>query len=129
LAIEDHAMPLSVLANPDWLKQVLINLIDNAIKYTPAGGRITILSQASNGLAQTSITDTGIGIPETDLPLIFDRFYRVDKARSRPAGGTGLGLSIVKFIVEALGGRIWVESKVNAGTTFTFTLPLNDRKQ
>jgi two-component system phosphate regulon sensor histidine kinase PhoR len=101
--------------------------LDNAIKYTPAGGKIAICSQLSEGLAQVSITDTGIGIPASDLPLIFDRFYRVEKARSRSAGGTGLGLAIVKFIVEALGGRIWAQSKVNSGTTFTFTLPLAEK--
>jgi two-component system phosphate regulon sensor histidine kinase PhoR len=123
----DSSLPLTVLANPDWLKQVLINLLDNAIKYTPAGGKIAICSQLSEGLAQVSITDTGIGIPASDLPLIFDRFYRVEKARSRSAGGTGLGLAIVKFIVEALGGRIWAQSKVNSGTTFTFTLPLAEK--
>ncbi|KYZ78256.1 histidine kinase [Anaerosporomusa subterranea] len=124
----DNSIPLTVLANPDWLKQVLINLLDNAIKYTPAGGNVTICSQFSEGLAQVSITDTGIGIPASDLPLIFERFYRVEKARSRSAGGTGLGLAIVKFIVEALGGRIWVKSKVNSGTTFSFTLPLAEKK-
>lgn len=120
----DSSVPLTVLANADWLKQILINLLDNAIKYTPAGGRITIHSQYSEGMAQVSIRDTGIGIPATDLALIFERFYRVAKARSRSDGGTGLGLAIVKFIVEALGGRIWAESKLNAGTTFSFTLPL-----
>ncbi|MDF2499529.1 MAG: multi-sensor signal transduction histidine kinase [Anaerosporomusa subterranea] len=123
----DNSIPLTVLANPDWLKQVLINLLDNAIKYTLAGGNVTICSQFSEGLAQVSITDTGIGIPASDLPLIFERFYRVEKARSRSAGGTGLGLAIVKFIVEALGGRIWVKSKVNSGTTFSFTLPLAEK--
>lgn len=115
---------VTVLANPDWLKQVLINLLDNAIKYTPANGRVRLSWHTDCGYAHISVADTGIGIPESDLPLIFDRFYRVDKARSRPAGGTGLGLAIVKFIIEALGGRISVVSKVNSGTTFTFTLPL-----
>ena len=128
LSMEDSSVPLIVLANPDWLKQVLLNLLDNAIKYTAVGGTVTLRSQSSEGLAQISITDTGIGIPASDLPLIFDRFYRVDKARSRSAGGTGLGLAIVKFIVEALGGHIWVESKVNSGTTFTFTLPLTEEE-
>lgn len=128
LSVEADAN-LSVMANSDWLKQVFINLLDNAIKYTPQGGNVRILCQSGGTQAQVSISDTGIGIPEGDLPLIFDRFYRVDKARSRHAGGTGLGLAIVKFIVEALGGRIWVKSKVNSGTTFTFTLPLAEENK
>lgn len=124
MSIEHETDLLPVQANPDWLKQVLINLLDNAIKYTPAGGHVIVRSKANNHFAQVEIADTGIGIPAKDLPLIFDRFYRVDRARARAAGGTGLGLAIVKFIVEALGGRIAVDSKTNKGTTFTFTLPL-----
>ena len=108
---------------------MLLNLLDNAIKYTPAGGSITVRSQLDGETAQVSVSDTGIGIPAGDLPLIFERFYRVEKARSRSAGGTGLGLAIVRFIVEALGGRIWAKSKLNEGTTFTFTLPLAKQQQ
>ncbi|MDU4961232.1 MAG: ATP-binding protein [Sporomusaceae bacterium] len=125
----EPAGELTVLANADWLKQVLLNLLDNAIKYTPAGGSITVRSQLDGETAQVSVSDTGIGIPAGDLPLIFERFYRVEKARSRSAGGTGLGLAIVRFIVEALGGRIWAKSKLNEGTTFTFTLPLAKQQQ
>ncbi|GMA97463.1 two-component system histidine kinase PnpS [Pelosinus sp. IPA-1] len=113
-----------IMANPDWLKQILINLLDNSIKYTQPFGRVVLTCFQENDEAILTIEDTGIGIPAKDLPLIFDRFYRVDRARSRGAGGTGLGLAIVKFIVEMHGGRIDVKSTVNIGTTFTITLPL-----
>lgn len=111
------------LANPDWAKQVAINLLDNAIKYTPADGSVWIRYRSDGNQAVIAVRDSGGGIPAKDLPLIFDRFYRVDRARSRAAGGTGLGLAIVKFIVETLGGKIEVNSS-KTGTTFTFTLPL-----
>lgn len=113
-----------IMANPDWLKQILINLLDNSIKYTQPFGRVVLTCFQENDEAILTIEDTGIGIPAKDLPLIFDRFYRVDRARSRSAGGTGLGLAIVKFIVEMHGGRIDVKSTVNIGTTFTIKLPL-----
>lgn len=112
------------LAHPDWLKQVLVNLVDNGIKYTPEGGTVTITSWCEAKNAIIAVKDTGIGIPPEDLPLIFDRFYRVDRARSRSAGGTGLGLSIVKYILDMLGGRIDVQSRIDVGTIFTITLPL-----
>jgi two-component system phosphate regulon sensor histidine kinase PhoR len=102
----------------------LINLLDNAIKYTPEGGRITISAIENNSEEiQFSVGDNGIGIPKEDLPRIFERFYRVDKGRSQELGGTGLGLSIVKHLVQAHGGRIWVESRLGEGSTFYFTLP------
>jgi len=113
-----------IMANPDWLKQVLINLLDNSIKYTQPLGRVVLTCLEENQEAILIVEDTGIGIPATDVPLIFDRFYRVDRARSRNAGGTGLGLAIVKFIVEMHGGKIEVKSTVNIGTTFTIRLPL-----
>ncbi len=116
--------PIVANANPDWLTQVLVNLLDNSIKFTPPGGTITVACSKDNDSAVIVVEDTGIGIPAADLPLIFDRFYRVDRSRVREGGGTGLGLSIVKFIVETLGGTIAVRSKVGAGTTFTITLPL-----
>jgi two-component system phosphate regulon sensor histidine kinase PhoR len=115
---------ITVLANPDWLKQVLVNLLDNAIKYTPANGSISLTTWQQDNFAYIRVKDTGIGIAAKDLPLIFDRFYRVDRARTRQAGGTGLGLAIVKFIVEMHGGTIEAASDINAGTTFTFTIPL-----
>lgn len=113
-----------IMANPDWLKQILINLLDNSIKYTQPFGRVVLTCQQENQEAVLIVEDTGIGIPATDVPLIFDRFYRVDRARSRNAGGTGLGLAIVKFIVEMHGGKIEVKSAVNIGTTFVIRLPL-----
>jgi len=105
-------------ADDDLLNQVLINLLDNAIKYTPRKGTITIRSRELNSRVVTTITDTGMGIPRESLPRVFERFYRVDKARSRDQGGTGLGLSIVKHIVEAHGGEVLVESEIGKGSTF-----------
>ena len=116
--------PVIIMANYDWLKQVLINLLDNSIKYTLPSGRVILTCYQNDKEAILVVEDSGIGIPAADLPLIFDRFYRVDKARARSAGGTGLGLAIVKFIVEMHGGRINVKSTVQQGTTFTITLPL-----
>jgi two-component system phosphate regulon sensor histidine kinase PhoR len=105
------------------LSEVLQNLLDNAVQYTPAGGKVEI-SAAANGASVTfTVGDSGIGIPEADLERIFERFYRVDAARSREAGGTGLGLSIARHIVEAHGGRIWVESAVGLGSKFHFSIP------
>jgi two-component system sensor histidine kinase VicK len=110
----------------DQIDQVLDNLISNAIKYTLDGGKIelTARKQQSSGTMAISVKDTGIGIPKKDLNRIFDRFYRVDKARSRNMGGTGLGLSIAREIVKAHGGSIALDSELNEGTTVTFTLPL-----
>lgn len=124
ITIDAPTEPITIMANLDWLKQVLINLLDNSIKYTLPTGRVILQCHQENNHAILVIEDSGIGIPATDLPLIFDRFYRVDKARARSAGGTGLGLAIVKFIVEMHGGQIDVKSTVNRGTTFTIRLPL-----
>jgi signal transduction histidine kinase len=101
----------------------VINLLDNAIKYTPAGGKVELTTEAIPQGIRIRVKDTGIGIMHEHLPRIFERFYRVDKARSRKSGGTGLGLSIVKNIVEAHGGEVSVESHFNHGSTFTVTLP------
>jgi signal transduction histidine kinase len=117
------ALPL-LLGDRDRLMQVFLNLVDNAIRYTPAGERIVIAAKEDSGSLIVTVTDPGQGIPAEHLPHLFDRFYRVDAARSRSAGGTGLGLSIVKQIVEAHGGRIMVESEVGQGTRFTLTFPL-----
>jgi len=106
------------------LRDVVQNLLDNAIRYTPEGGRVRITADASPREAIVSVDDTGIGIPLADQERIFERFYRVDPARSREAGGTGLGLSIAKHIVEAHGGRLWVESEVGHGSKFSFSLSL-----
>ena len=115
---------VSVMGDTDRLKQLLLNLVDNACKYTPKGGRVILGLRRAEGWAVLTVTDTGIGIPAQDLPHIFERFYRVDKARSRAAGGAGLGLSIVQWIVQAHGGKIGVQSEPNKGTTFTIHLPL-----
>jgi len=118
-----------VLGDADRLKQLLINLIDNAIKYTPPGGIVTLSLSKVNGWASIHIADTGVGIPPEDVPYIFDRFYRVDKARNRGQGGSGLGLSIAKWIAKVHGGDIEVVSQVGQGTTFTVILPLFEEKE
>ncbi len=106
------------------LRDVLQNLLDNAIQYTPAGGRIHVSAAARDRAGGVTVADTGIGIPLVDQERIFERFYRVDAARSREAGGTGLGLSIAKHIVEVHGGRLLVESEVGLGSRFSFSIPL-----
>ncbi|MCG0274707.1 MAG: cell wall metabolism sensor histidine kinase WalK [Thermosediminibacteraceae bacterium] len=111
-----------VKADPDWLRQVFINLLDNAIKYTPKGGKVWIEAEPKDDVVEFRVCDTGIGIPEEDLPRIFERFYKVDKARSPEKGGSGLGLAIVKHLVKSFGGDIRVESKLNQGSKFIFTL-------
>jgi heavy metal sensor kinase len=113
-----------VRGDSDRLKQVLLNLVTNALKYTPSGGTISLSLSKHKQQAQIKVQDTGIGIPAEDLPHIFDRFYRVDKARARALGGSGLGLAIVKWITEAHHGQIAVESVLEKGTIFTLTLPL-----
>jgi two-component system phosphate regulon sensor histidine kinase PhoR len=113
---------ISVFADERQLEQVVANLTDNAIKYTPEGGSALITADEQDDYVSISVADTGIGIPQGDLPRIFERFYRVDKARSRQMGGTGLGLSIVKDIVDAHGGTISVQTRLNQGSTFTVTL-------
>lgn len=106
--------------------QMMSNLLDNAIKYTPEDGRITVTAECLNDFVRVGVSDTGIGIPHEDLPRLFERFYRVDKARSRELGGTGLGLAIVKHLARSQGGDVGVESVLGQGTTFWFTLPTND---
>lgn len=108
------------------LAEVLQNLVDNAVQYTPPGGKIAVSATHGNGEVVFTVSDTGIGIPEADQPRIFERFYRADAARSREAGGTGLGLSIAKHLIEAHGGRIWVESEAGAGSKFHFTVAIFD---
>jgi len=114
----------SVSADPTRLQEVLYNLLDNAVKYSHPGGKIRLTATRRNQHVEIAVSDTGIGIPEADIPRIFERFYRADKARSRELGGTGLGLSIVKHISQMHGGRVEAESAVGAGTTIRVILPL-----
>lgn len=123
LTVDIPEVTLQVRTEPDLLKQILLNLLDNAVKYTPAGGSIRIAAEKKADQVLFTVQDTGIGIPEEDLPRIFERFYRIDKARSRKTAGTGLGLAIVRDLVEALGGVIEAESRLHRGTTFRFLLP------
>ena len=111
------------------LTEVLQNLLDNAIQYTPAGGQIMVSAERHDGDVVFTVSDTGIGIPQADQPRIFERFYRVDVARSREVGGTGLGLSIAKHLMEAHGGRLWVESEVGQGSQFHFSVPIFDSER
>jgi len=110
-------------ADLDALRQVLTNLMDNSLRYTPAGGRITCLTRRLDGGVAVSIRDNGAGITREHLPRIFERFYRADSSRSREEGGTGLGLAIVKHLVEAHGGRVSAESERGSGTTVTCVFP------
>ena len=105
------------------LGQVLANLIHNALKFSPGGGPVTIHLWRDGDEVVTSVEDHGIGIPKRDQPRVFERFYKVDRARVRSGGGTGLGLAIARHIVEAHGGRIWLVSEEGRGSTFTFALP------
>ncbi len=105
------------------LGEVLQNLLDNALQYTPSGGQVEVKARANSHEVIFTVSDTGIGIPESDLERIFERFYRVDAARSREAGGTGLGLAIARHIVDAHGGSIWVESAIGQGSRFHFSVP------
>ncbi|HRQ23764.1 MAG TPA: ATP-binding protein, partial [Anaerolineales bacterium] len=104
---------------------ILTNLQGNALQYTPQNGTVTVIIERERAFAKISIRDTGIGIPPEHLAHIFDRFYRVDKSRSRARGGSGIGLTIAKHLVEAQGGRIWAESEgEHKGSVFMFTLPV-----
>ncbi len=114
-----------VTADPDKISQVLVNLISNALKYTPEGGKVRIETGETADEVTVLVSDTGIGIPENDLPYIFERFYRTDQSRSRATGGSGIGLTIAKSIVEAHGGRITVQSEPNKGSIFIVSLPKN----
>ena len=116
--------PVYIMGNPDRVEQLLINLTENAIKYNEPGGSVTVQVFANDQEANVTISDTGIGIAEENLPRLFERFYRVDKGRSRQMGGTGLGLAIVKHIVRSMNGEIEVNSKLGEGTEFLVTLPL-----
>jgi len=113
----------NIRINEDRFKQMMINLIDNAVKYTPDNGKVVVSAYTKYKKLVIRVKDTGIGIPEEDLPRLFERFYRVDKARSKKMGGTGLGLAIVKHIVLSMNGTIKVNSEVGKGTEFVITIP------
>ena len=123
---------LEVFCDSEAVHQVLSNLLDNAIKYTPVGGQIHLESRLvyppehKVAFVEITVSDTGAGIPDEDLTRLFERFYRVDKARSRELGGTGLGLAIVKHMAKAHGGEVGVTSQVGRGSRFWFTLPTRD---
>lgn len=117
-----EALPI-VRADPLRLRQVLINLLANAVRYTPPGGRITVEASDRGDAVRVDVRDTGVGIAPEDLPYVFDRFYRAEKSRTRSDGGSGLGLAIVKSLVEAHGGQVGVESAPGKGARFFFTLP------
>jgi two-component system, OmpR family, phosphate regulon sensor histidine kinase PhoR len=112
-----------ILADRDRLAQVLTNLLDNAVKFTPEGGRVSLTARAEDGMVVLAVSDNGVGIPPADLPRVFERFYRVGRSRDRREGGTGLGLAIAKHLTQAMGGTIDVESAQGSGTTFRVTLP------
>jgi two-component system, OmpR family, sensor histidine kinase SenX3 len=118
-----RAAQYTVNGDETQLTSMFTNLVDNAVKYTPPGGRVEVTGGFEGSEIVIRISDTGIGIPEGKLPRIFERFYRVDKARSKETGGTGLGLSIVKHVAENHGGRVTVESALGEGSTFTVYLP------
>jgi two-component system sensor histidine kinase BaeS len=118
------ALP-AVKIDSQRIRQVLSNLLENAVAHTDKGGRITVGARERGDRIEVSVADTGEGIPAKDLPLIFERFYRVDRSRARKTGGSGLGLTIAKRLVEAHGGTIEVRSEPGKGSTFTFTLPIS----
>jgi signal transduction histidine kinase len=113
----------TVQADRERVHQVLFNLVENAVRFTPPGGAVTVSAHGDNGAVEISVSDTGVGIPPEHLPRLFDRFYRVDSARSRGDGGTGIGLAIARSVVEAHGGHIRAESELGRGSVFIFDLP------
>jgi two-component system phosphate regulon sensor histidine kinase PhoR len=127
----DSIPDVQVLGHQFRFEQALLNLIDNAVKFNRKGGeaQVQVQERAANGTVEIRVSDTGIGIPTEDQSRIFERFYRVDKARSREVGGTGLGLSIVKHAVEQMQGSVSVESQVGVGSIFIITLPLIAQQQ
>jgi two-component system phosphate regulon sensor histidine kinase PhoR len=114
----------TVRGDEERLGQLLINLLHNAVKFSPGGGEVVVRARRTGEEVVVAVVDQGVGIPRAELPRIFERFYKVDKARIRGTGGTGLGLSIARHIAEAHGGRVWVESTEGAGSTFSFALPV-----
>jgi signal transduction histidine kinase len=124
LSFESEPVP-SVLGDAQWLKQALINLLDNALRYTPPGGSVTVRLRSAGEWVDVAVEDTGHGIESENIPHLFERFYRTDWARAKDSGGTGLGLPIVKEIAEAHGGTISVASQIHKGSIFTLRLPVS----
>jgi two-component system phosphate regulon sensor histidine kinase PhoR len=123
--VDETASSLAtVRADDEGLREILDNLIDNAVKYTPPGGRVVVRARPIDRYVAVEVEDTGVGIPAEHLDRVFERFYRVDKARSRELGGTGLGLSIVKHLAQSMGGQVAVESEPGRGSVFSVRLPL-----
>ena len=126
LSLESGQLP-EIVADKERIEQVIINVVSNAIKYTPDGGEIKLKARADGEFVEIAISDNGIGIPSEDLPHLFERFYRVEKSRTSETGGTGLGLAIAKEIVDAHGGSISISSELGSGTTVTIRLPLETK--
>jgi heavy metal sensor kinase len=126
LKLEKDSPSIALNGDQEMIRRMILNLLDNAVKYTPAGGEISLALARQNGNAEIVVRDTGIGIPESAQPRVFDRFYRVDKARARAMGGAGLGLSIAQWIAEVHGGAITVTSTAGEGSTFTALLSLHE---
>ena len=126
ITVQNEIVPTTplVLADSDRITQVLLNLLDNARRHTPAGGKLTVGARPAGKMLTVCVSDTGTGIDPADLPHIFERFYRVDRARTASTGGSGLGLAIVKAIITAHGGTISAESSMGQGTRIQFSLPL-----
>ena len=113
----------TIVADMDKVDQILTNLTNNAVKYSPNGGTITVSGKKVDGVVRMTVADEGMGIPKEHLAKVFDRFHRIDNRDTRKVGGTGIGLYLVKHLVEAHGGKIWVESEVGKGSKFIFELP------
>jgi signal transduction histidine kinase len=126
--VADVRKPLWINGNTESIQRLLLIIIDNAVKYTSAGGKVSLAASAEDHYAIVKVADTGVGISEEDLPHVFERFYRADKARNRTERGTGLGLAIAKWIIEAHEGSIVCRSKVGAGSTFEIRIPLAGRQ-
>jgi signal transduction histidine kinase len=127
IAAEVPEQPVYVEANDPELRRLLLLLVDNAVKYTPAGGRVTVSVAHDSSGATVTVRDTGIGIPEAALPHVFERFYRVDESRNRQAGGAGLGLSIAEWIAQRHHARLEAESEVGRGSAFRVRFPPAER--
>ena len=123
LIFQPPTEPLSIYADEEGVRTILSNLVDNGLKYTPPQGQVVVRAFSQNGVVVLEVADTGIGIGEQNLSRIFERFFRVDKARSSELGGTGLGLSIVKHLAQQFGGNVSVTSEVGRGSTFRVELP------